>query len=241
VATPAWKGASVNSPGLASQVNQFLGTHAATFIYTGATLGGQTTAGAGAVNTNGLYVAQTFTPGSTQTPGRFHLTLAVTGTPPPLTLTIQGTTAGAPSGSTLATTVLPPGFLTGAPTSTSIPLPCSLTNATQYWIVANAVGDVSNFYSLSKSNQVTGVSTSANGTTWTTQAYGIIFDRWDQSLVQPLVHTYEDSGARWTTLAWNANNQPSKLSEYTVAQAANDYVQSVRSFSYSGSSLTGVA
>ena len=239
--TPAWIGASTSSPPLAAQINQFLGAHQATYLYTGASLGGQATAGSGAVNTNGLYVAQAFTPGSNQSPGRFLLTLAVTGSPAPLTLSIQTNIAGAPSGTALATTKVPPGFLTGSATSTSIPLPCTLASGVEYWIVAGAVGDASDYYSLSKSNQTSGVSTSTNGTSWTTQTYGILYSRFDQSAVLPLVHTWEDFGARWTTFAFNTNGTPSKLEEYTVAQAAGDYVQSVRAFTYSGTSLTSIA
>jgi hypothetical protein len=56
-----------------------------------------------------------------------------------------------------------------------------------------------------------------------------------------LLHTYADSGARWTTFAYNANGTPSKLSEYTVAQGSLQYVQSVRSFIYSGTLLTTVS
>lgn len=240
MATPNYIGATATQPPLANQVNQFLGTHAITYLYTGVALG-SSTLGSGTVATNGLYIAQTFTPGSNQTPGRFVLTLSVTGAPAPLTLSIQTDNSGAPSGTALVTTLVPPNYLTGTATATSIPLPCTLTSGTAYWIVANAVGDASNFYAFTKSTAASGVSTSTNGTTWTTQTYGITYVRYDQSPVPPLLHTWNDSGVRWSAFTANANNTPATLDEYTVAQGTNQYVYSARSFTYTSGSLSKVS
>ena len=240
--TPAWNGATSGQQPLAGQINQFLGAHAATFAYTGAEKDNQSTAGTGAVDSNGLWVAQSFTPGSSYTSGRVVLTLAVTGTPAPWSLSIQSTSAGAPSGTVVGGPVsLPPGFVPGSATAVSIPLRGALSSGVEYWIVAGAAGDVSDFFAWSKSNQASGASTSTNGTSWSAQAYGLLFQVWDDTTVAPLVHTLEDSGARWTTFAFNTQGTPSALSEYTVAQAANDYVQSVRSFTYTDGLLTSIA
>lgn len=242
MATPAWKGASSGSAPLAGQINQFLGAHAATFVYTGAEKDNQSTAGSGAVNSNSLWIAQSFTAGSTYTSGRVVLTLAATGTPAPWSLSVQSTTAGAPSGTVVGGPVsLPPGFVSGSAAAVSIPLQAALSSGVEYWIVAAAAGDVSDFFAWSKSNQASGASTSTNGTTWTAQTYGLLFQAWDNTSVPPLVHTLEDSAARWTTWAFNAQGTPSKLSEYTVSQAANDYVQSVRSFTYTNGLPASVA
>lgn len=240
MATPAWLGATTGQPPQAAQINQFLGAHAATFIYTGVSLG-SSTLGSGTVATNGLYIAQTFTPGSNQTPGRFVLTLQVTGTPPPLTLTVQTNSGSAPSGTALVTTLVPPNYLTGTATATSVPLPCSLTSGTVYWIVANAVGDVSNFYSFTKSTAGTGASTSPTGVTWTAQAYGLTYVRFDQTPTFPLMHTWDDSGVRWTALTSTAAAMPSVYDEYTVAQSTNQFVYSSRSFTYTSGSLTSIS
>jgi hypothetical protein len=244
MATPAWLGATTGSAPSASQVNQLLGTHASSIVYTGTERDNQSTTGVGAVNSNGLWIAQSFTAGATYATGRAVMTFAVTGTPNQWVISIQGNTGGAPSGTIVSASAVafPDDFATGSATALSVPLTgASLVSGTTYWLVANAVGDVSNFFSWSKSNQVSGASTSTNGTAWTAQAYGLLFQVWDNTVVQPPVHTYEDSAARWTTFAWTAGNQPSKLSEYTVAQAANDYVASTRSFTYSGTSLTTIA
>lgn len=238
--TPNWIGATPNQPQLAAQVNQFLGTHAVTYLYTGVQQGGHATLGTGGVNSNGLYIAQSFTAGSSFSLGRIVLDFStVTGTPAgPATISIQTSSGGAPSGTALATVTVPPAYLSGV---VSVPLPCALVNGTGYWIVLSAVGDASDFVTWLKSNQTSGASTSTNGSSWTAQTYGLYYSYWDQSAVPPLAHTWEDAGARWTAWAENGNNQPTALQEYTVAQGSGQYVYSSRSLSYSGTNLVSVS
>jgi len=241
MATPAWNGATNGQLPLATQINQFLGTHAITFVYTGTSQGSSTTLSGSATNSNGLYIAQTFTPGSAQTIQRWIFTLAVTGSPGPLTVTIRPDNAGAPSASILSTTLVPSAFVPGAAGQVSVPTAqTALTNATPYWFVFSAVGDASNFYAISRTTAGSGASTSVNGTSWSTQAYGLYYQRFDTSVIAPLAHTYEDTGARWTTLGHNANTSVSKLSEYNTAQNSGA-LQSVRSFTYSGADVTVVS
>jgi hypothetical protein len=239
VATPAWIGATPNQLPLAAQVNQFLGTHAITYLYTGASGGGQTTLGSGAVNSNGLYIAQSFTAVANYNLGRVVPAFnAVTGSPTaPTTVSIQTSSGGAPSGTALVTTTVPPQFLAS---NVSIPVPCSLTSGTVYWIVLAAVGDASDYVSWLKTNQTSGASTSTNGTSWTAQTYGLYYSLWDQELYLPLTHTWEDGGARWTAESYTGVNLLSSLREYTVAQGTNQYVSSSRALTYSGTNLIGV-
>jgi hypothetical protein len=240
-AIPSWLGATAGQATQAGQVNQFLGAHAATLLYAGVQKAAQTTAGSGVVNSNSLWLGQSFATASGQTAvGRAVLTLAVTGSPTPLTVGLYASSAGAPVGAALVSAAVPREFLTGSPAALSIPLPATVTASTTYWIVATAVGDVSNFFSWSKSNQVTGASTSANGTTWAAQAYGLLYQVFNQSTTGSPTHTFEDSGARWTSLGYSASNQLTKLAEYTVAQSSG-YIQANRTLTYSGTSLTGVA
>lgn len=241
MATPAWIGASTGQPQLAAHVNQFLGAHAASLVYTGASISSQTTAGSGGVNSNGLWVAQSFTTGTATALGRARLTLGYTGSPNPLTLSLYANSGGAPTGSALTSTVVPANCLTAAGAAVSVPLPAGLTPSSTYWLVVPAVGDGSDFYTWSKSNQTSGASTSANGATWTAQTYGLLFSCFDQSPIPPLTHTWEDSGARWTTLTGNTDNQPTSLQEYTVAQGAGQYVYSSRAMTYAGGSLASIA
>lgn len=239
MSTPTWQGATNGQPPLANQVNQFLGAHASTEVYTGVEKDNQSTAGTGATNSNSTWIAQKFTAASSYTSGRVVLTLAVTGSPAPWVVSIQADSTGAPSGTALASVTLPNGFVPGTAGTVSLPLSTTITSGSTYWIVAQAVGDVSNLYAWSKSNQVSGTSTSTNGTVWTTQAYGSLFQVWDSTTLAPLVHLWEDSGARWTTLSYATNGELTGLNEYTTAQGGS-YTQSVATVTYSGALPTSV-
>lgn len=239
--TPTWSAATAGQATNAGQINQFLGTHGMTLLYVGTVQASQTTAGSGGVNSNSTYLQQTFTTGGSQTAlGRIVLTLAATGTPAPLTISLQADVSGNPSGTALATTLLPYDFLSGSAAAVTIPLPRTVTASTTYHIVTNAVGDPSNLYTLSKSNQVSGASTSTNGTTWTPQAYGFLYQEFDQSIVQPLRHTWEDNGARWTRFGLDALNRVTSYWEYTAGQTATGYMASTRSLAYTSGLLTSI-
>lgn len=243
MATPSWIGATSSQPPLANQVNQLLGTHAVTFVYTGTSFSSQATAGTGSVNTNGLWIAQSFTTGASTTAlGRITLTMTTTAVPAPLTIQIQTNNAGAPSGTALVTTVIPPPWANSTQTAQSIPIPVTgLSPSTTYWIVTQPAGDASDYFTFYKSNQSTGVSTSTNGTSWTAQSYGILYACYNQSAVLPLQHTWEDAGARLTKLFTNSNATPGAIEEYTVAQGSGQFVYSYRVYAYSGTTMTGIS
>jgi len=242
MATPNWIGATTGQTPLAAQVNQFLGTHAITYLYQGINRGSQTTLGSGGVNSNSLYLAQSFTTVGAVTLGHVVLGFnAPTGTPTaPTTFSIQTSTGSAPTGTALVTTTVPAQYLDSSALPTTIPAPCSLAATTTYWMVLAAVGDVSNYVTWLKTTQVSGASTSPTGSVWTAQAYGLYYSLWDQSVVPPLAHTWEDGGARWTQVFVNGNNVPTSLTEYTVAQGSQQYAYSRRALSYTGASLISV-
>jgi hypothetical protein len=240
--TPAWLGATAVQLPLASQVNQFLGSHAITYVYTGVSVSRQITAGSGGVASNGTYVAQSFTTGSFTTVGRIAFNMTTTGGPAPTTISLQTNNAGAPSGTVLVSTVMPPGWANAAPTYQSLPLPVTgLSASTTYWIVASAAGDASDFFTYEKSNQTSGTSTSTNGTSWTAQTYGLLYEVFDLSATPPFLHTWEDSNARITNIGSNTNATPAYIEEYTVAQGTNQFAYSYRTFSYSGTKFTSLS
>lgn len=242
MATPAWLAATANAATKAGQVNQFLGSHAAALVYAGTVQAQQVTAGSGSTSSNGLYIAQSFTTAAAQTTiGRVILTLAKTGTPPPISLSIQANVSGHPSGTPLVSTLIPPEFITGSAQTYPVPV-TGLTASTTYWIVLNADGDASNFVSWSKSNQTSGASTSTNGTTWTPQTYGLLYQVFDGSLNTsfPPVHTWEDSGARWSLFGYSATQQATALWEYTAGQTATGYLASQRALTYTAGQLTSI-
>ena len=239
---PPWLAATSGSAGQAGQVNQFLGAHAVTYLYAGALAASQTTLGSGSVNSNSLWIAQSFTTAVSQTAvGYVMIAAGVTGSPAPWTVSLQAGSSGAPSGTPLVSASFPKEFANASLNFRTVLLPVTgLTPGTQYWIVAAGGGDPSDYYTWNKSNQVSGASTSPDGVTWTAQSYGLLYQVYDTTPVLPLTGTWEDSGARWTSYTYTSG-QLTGLEEYTAGQTAGGYTASKRALSYSGGLLTGVA
>lgn len=235
--SPTWYAAKAGQRGNSGQVSQMLLSHNTQFVYHGTEFSSQATTGSGTVTGTSLYVAQTFTTGSsTTTIGRINLTGFVTGAPSLLTLTIQANNGGVPSGAPLVTTMVPTSWLNTSNNTYTFPLPCTgLTVSTQYWIVVSWTGTTGNVYTFTQSNQTSGALTSTNGSTWTTQAYGILYGVYDQTLSLPLIHTWEDDGNRITWLPTNAAGYIGSLEEFTQDPSGASGLYSFRNITYSGS------
>jgi hypothetical protein len=241
MATPVWLAATTNQATQAGQVNQFLGTHAATIVYTGVVQSQQTTAGSGSQSTQTTYIGQKFTSAGSQTTiGRAVLTLSITGTPPPVSVSIQADSSGKPSGTPLVSTLLPRDFLSGSSNPISIPLPAGISISTAYWIVMGIDGSAGNVFNWFKSNQASGCSTSTDGITWTTQTFGLLYQVFDYTLSGQIIHTWEDLGARWTLSGFNGTNQLVTLSEYTQGQTQTGYLTSNRALGYASGNLVSI-
>lgn len=246
---PAWLGATTggSNVGQAGQINQFLGSHTAQYLYAGTQTSAQTTAGTGGVTTNGTYLAQSFTTAMGQTAvGYVTANILSTSAPASLIVGLYASSGGAPTGSALVSVTASKEYVAFAPSYITLPLPVTgLTASTTYWIVTQPSGTSgAACFTWNKSNQVSGASTSTNGTTWTAQTYGLLYTVYDQSIITPLTATWEDAGARWTWFNYNTNGTISQFTEYTVSQGTNNYVQSDRNLTYGGSPaivLTGVA
>lgn len=243
--TPTWQAATTGQLPKANQVNQYLGAHQAQLIYTGVQKAAQNTAGVGNTNTNGLYIAQSFTTAVGQTTiGYVNLTVSTTGGfigLTPATVSIYTNAAAAPSvlvKSMIATAE----HVSASPAIVTYPLPVTgLTASTTYWIVMAAAGDASHFYGWHRSNQVSGASTSVNGTAWSAQAYGMLFQVYDQTIVPPVVASWEDNGAAWMWFSFNGDGTLAEISEYTSGQTATGYSQSFRDVAYSADgSITSI-
>jgi hypothetical protein len=157
-------------------------------------------------------------------------------------VTLRTNNAGAPSSTILGTTTLASEYVATGPATSVIPMPVTgLTASTTYWIVLSATGDSTHHFNWSKSNQVSGTSTSPDGITWTPQAYGSLYEVWDQTIsgIQPII-LWEDSGARWVWLNYNADDTVATIAEYTAGQTTTGYMQSFRNLTYSGGSITAV-
>lgn len=255
MASTNWLGATSGQLPLAQQVNQFLVTHPTTYLYAATSQASVVTSGATTTSSNGLYLAQSFTTGASQTAVGYVLapisTTTTTGASlTPTTLSLYANSAGAPTGAALGSVTLTAeyAYLSTANgntnTFTVYPLPVTgLTAATTYWLVLASTASTG-AYTWFRSASGSGASTSPNNSTWTAQAYGFRYNVFDQSASGLETATWEDSGARWTASTYvtaASINQYASFAEYTVAQGANGYVQGYRAFTYTNGLLTKVA
>lgn len=251
--TPTWQAATTGQPARAGHINQFLGTHQATILYSGGAnqVDAQTTGSGVYSSSQSTWLDQRFTMGVGQTTiGYVLLQLATVGGSPtlplinPITVSVYASSSGLPTGPALASTTVSNNYVYSAPFWVTIPLPVTgLTPSTPYHLVTQAVGTSSHYYTWQHSNQVTGASTSPDGVTWTAQAFGLMFQVFDLSgTTGPPQFIYEDGANRWTQLTYTSKNQIAGISEYTAAEGpAGGYFQSSRSLSYSNGLVTGVS
>lgn len=240
--SPLWYAAKAGQQGNSGQVSQMLLAHNVRFIYMGILFSSQATTGSGTVTGNSLYVAQTFTTGASTTGvGRITLTGFVTGAPSMLNLSIQANNGGQPSGVPLVTSMFPTSWLNTSNNTYTFPVPTGLTPSTQYWIVASWTGSTGNVYTLTQSNQTSGAMTSTNGTSWTAQAYGILYQCYDNSLNLPLLHTWEDGGQRVTWMPVNGSGYIGSIEESTLVPGSGSSLYSFRNITYTGSFPTSVS
>lgn len=249
--TPVWQAPTSGQPPLATHVNQFVSVHSIKNIYTAVQTSSATTNGTAHSNSNGQYMAQSFTTLAGQTTigyisapiGSYNSSGANLG---PLTISLYANSGGAPTGSPLVSVVAATEYvqsITGGTDTVyvSYPLPITgLTGGGIYWIVTSPVGDATNHYTWRQSTSIGGASFSTNGITWTPQSFGLQYRVFDQTASGPLVHTWEDSGARWSYTAYNANNTVSRYSEYTTGQTTAGYLSSSRALTYTTNKLTAV-
>jgi YD repeat-containing protein len=242
--TPNWQAATSGQPGLAAQVNQYLGAHGSQWIYQGARADAQAAGSGLYVSTAGQYLAQAFTAAGGQTvTGQVWLQISAVGGSPvipliaPLIVSLYASLPGA----ALVTVTVPEQYVYLAPFWLPVPLPAAgLTPGARYWVVTSPAGGVSAYYTWQESNQVSGASTSPDGITWTAQPYGMMYQVYDQSPAGPLTHLWEDSGSRWTAFGYDAAGRLTAITETTAAQAGGQLV-SARALTYTDALVTGVS
>lgn len=249
MAAPSWLAASTGSRTLPGQVNQFLGVHSSTWVYAGVQRAAQATGTALYASTAGAYLAQTFTTAAGQTTvGQVWLQISTVGGSPttatitPLTVGLYATLAGAPTGSALASTAVHEQYVYTSPFWVPVPLCATgLAAGATYALVVSAAGSGSAYYVWQHSNQPSGASTSPDGTTWTAQAYGLMFQVFDQTPGGQVQFLYDDDGARWAQFTYDSVGRVSALTEYCTAQNASAPLTSTRTLTYASGMLTGVA
>lgn len=246
MATPSWLAASVGSRADAGLVTQFLGTHAATWLYPGTQRGAESTGSGLYQGTNrALYLAQSFTTSSSQTTiGVVALQISTVGGSPttaaigPLSVSLYASSAGLPTGGPLATTAVAEQVVYSSPFWLPVPLPASVTASTVYQIVVAPAGTASSYYVWQQSDQTSGASTSGDAAAWAAQGHGMMYQVYDQGASGLPQYLVEDSGARVTQLSYSGS-VVSSLTESTIAQDGT-VLTSTRTLTYSNGLLTGV-
>lgn len=266
MSTPAYHSVVVGGTFTAGDINQFVGTHAATIINQGVSQVGNTAANVNSFptyNAGSQWIAQPFTTAGGQTTiTRIELALSGTGTSFDTTLEIRTNNAGKPSNTVLWSCTLPAEVF-GA-SLVYISVPCYLTGltaATVYHIVLDGTTSATNYDNWGATAIIGGNNSwkSPNGTgTWTTLGVTQQFNVFNgtNGVTRNIIEDSPAAGppARWTSIDYT-NAIMSAITGTYPPNAARDGnsvptivrefcggVRSVRSLNYnSASQLTSVA
>lgn len=247
MATADWSAGVAGQAANAGAVTQLQAAHPSQWVYPGTVQDQQSTAGSGSASLQSGYVLQTIATTSAQsTIGRVALQIGTVGgsgtstTIPPLTVSLYAALSGAPTGSALATTLVPEPYVFNNSPWVSIPLYATgLSPSGSYALVLTGPGSSGAHYTWAKSSQPSGAATSPDGVTWTAQAYGLMYQVYDTSAVWPPSAICEDGGRRITTIAYTSG-LPTAVAEYVQAQDGTTLV-TTRTLSYTSGALTAVA
>jgi hypothetical protein len=242
MSTPAWNAVVVGSPFAAGNINQFLGTHDVNaYIYQGVSTLDGVSSGTGTVYTNSGSAAQYIDQPFTTAVGQTTLTRidiyvgANVGDGADTTIGIYADSGGAPTGTALASYVLPKEFdLNGW-----VSMPFGLTGlsaSTLYHILIEGTTDTSNYSGFADGttiNAAAQTSPTGIGGTWTTLGKELAYNicAGTNGLLR---NTIEDGGARWVGLDYTAE-------KLTTIREYNGTFRSVRTLTYTGGILTSVA
>lgn len=203
--------------------------------------------GSGVGVTTTTWGGQTFTPTVTGQLTKADINLfcsACTGTIPNLTLSVQATSGGLPTGPDLATATIP-GFSSGVAIfyTGNFAAPATLTAGTQYALVLRPTANPSvGTYALTRSGSAatgqdvytggTRVAGATSGTVWSIPATGGVvtdaaFRTYMTTPSGTLVSSVKDanptplSTAQWTTFSWNAAVPANTTLQFQVAGSSN--------------------
>ena len=248
ISTPNWHAVAAAGTLSVGDITQFLGTHGCSLLYQGASQVADVSAVTGTLGTNtgaaAQWVDQPFTTGASQTTiTRIELWLNEQGTGADTTVEIRTDNAGSPSNVTLFSVTLPLEFLAIAGAALSIPVNLTgLTAATKYHIVIDGTASTTNYVLLGRSaTSVNAAQISASGTGgWSGAGFTLYFNVF-AGVNGVLRNTYEDAGARWTTIDYTnsaaaGNTTPVHIGEYTVGS-----LRSWRTCTFSNGQLVSVA
>lgn len=246
--TPVWIGASAGYTGLSGQINQCLTTHNSVWVYSGSAVQSSATTGAALyVTSASQYLTQSFTTGSAQTAiSQVLLQISTVGGSPitatitPLVVSLYASFSGLPTGTALASVTLTEQQVYSGPFWLSIPLAATVTPSTVYQITVSPAGNGSAYYAWQQSNQTSGAATSPDNATWTQQAYGFMYQVYDNSgTTGSVTSMVDDGGARYAQFTYSGA-LPATITEFVQTQNGSGQTQT-RTFTYSSGQLIGLS
>lgn len=249
---PTYKAAVVGQPGNAGMVNQFLAAHNSTFVYNSAILRANETTGISTyLSTESQYISQSFMTGSTQTAiGEVWLQVstvngsAITDNIDPLTLSLYADSGGEPTGAALAMATLTETVIYDSPFWVIFPLTATgLTVSTTYHLVTSPAGTATSYYVWQENDQPSGASTSPDAIVWTDQAFGMMYQVYDQTAAEgaTLRDIVMDSGARVIQYTYNSEGLVQTVTEHTINQVGTGSLNNTRTYTYTNGLLTGIS
>ena len=245
ISTPNWHAVAAAGTLSVGDITQFLGTHGCALLYQGTSQVSYTVGATGYLNTNtgaaAQWIDQPFTTAGGQTTiSRIELNVYTVTSD--TTIEIRTDNAGVPSNVTLFSITLPLEF-GGVNGWVSIPINLSgLSASTKYHIVMDGTavnGSQYSWYRAATSVNQANVSASGTGG-WSGASVTCLFNVFS-GVNGVLRNTYEDSGARWTTIDYTnsaaaGNTTPVHIGEYTTGS-----LRSWRTCTFTNGQLTSVA
>ncbi len=246
MATPTWHAISTGNNGSAEDINQFLGTHAITYIHEGTVqVSGSNGTAVTYFDTTEvaqIWLDQPWKTTATQTSvTRVDFYWGANSAQPTFTLSLQTDNgSGSPSGTVVGAPINYIGGYGGSQI-VSFPYPATLTVSTLYHWVFSDIAGPTYYQSFQGNGTVVGYaalygSGTTQPTSWASLGATVGFDVY-AGTNGPLYHTFEDAGARWTSILWTGgtNTPPTYYLESVDPFAV------VRGLSYTNGVLTGVA
>ena len=235
--SPTWAAATPGQATLSGQVNQFLSTHTASFIYQGTAINSVTAGSSSdALGANGQ-LAFRFSSGSVASAlnlSRVSLALGATNAGCDVYMTLQGDTGGGPDGNILASCYIPAEWLLSGQQSSipsyGFPLVYSMSSLSYYNIVLSPVPTATSLASgvndvvLTRSTATTGAYV-YNGISWAAKSYGYSIQLYSTlqsattASTQNLTNVYEDNGALHKRYQYNGSNLISVAQEWAAKYA----------------------
>jgi hypothetical protein len=254
--TPNYNAPTVGSTFSAGNINQFLGSHAATLLNQGTSKVSYIVAVTSQQNSNtgaaAQWIAQPFsTVGGQTTITRVELSLYGNTPGFDTTLELRTDNAGVPSNVVLWSCNIPADFQNNSAwaTATGLSIPCNITGlsaSTKYHLVIDGTSNTTQFarWSTAATSVNNGLKSASGSGSWTSVASTFLFNVFNGTggVVRNIIEDCPAGGppVRWVGMDYT-NSTRDGYSTPTIVREVVGALRSLRTLSYSSGSLTGVA